>query len=273
MKRTEKFYLFHIIRRNIYYFIIRIIRRFQRIFYLKKEHKFLFLLSPPYCGSTMLNQLLSSSRNVSCNNNLGTREGQLLPKIKKIMFDSDRWDNSVKYPWDEIKQIWMKYWNFSKTIFLEKSTPNIIRADEIDIIFSPAYYICFVRNPYAQVEGIMRRNKQDANTAAEFAIQCLEYQKKNKSRNNTLYFSYEQLCDNPEEIVLKLKRFLPELNDINYQIKFTSHNFKSSKAMRMVNLNQEKINKISYDDLKIINSVFCRRKDLLESFNYRIIER
>ena len=66
---------------------------------------------------------------------------------------------------------------------------------------------------------------------------------------------------------------LCELNDINYQIKFTSHNFKSSKAMRMVNLNQEKINKISNDDLKIINSVFCRRKDLLESFNYRIIEK
>ena len=43
-----------------------------------------FILSPPYSGSTMLNQLISSSGNVSCNNNLGTREGQLLPGVKQF---------------------------------------------------------------------------------------------------------------------------------------------------------------------------------------------
>ena len=35
----------------------------------------------------MLNQIISSSKNVSCNNNIGTREGQTLPGVKKIMFD------------------------------------------------------------------------------------------------------------------------------------------------------------------------------------------
>ena len=40
----------------------------------------------------MLNQIISSSKNVSCNNNIGTREGQTLPGVKKIMFDKKRWD-------------------------------------------------------------------------------------------------------------------------------------------------------------------------------------
>ena len=43
--------------------------------------------------------------------------------------------------------------------------------------------------------------------------------------------------------------------------------------MRMTNLNSEKISKISDSDLRIINTVFKQEKDLLSSFNYKIIER
>ena len=273
MKEREEDHIFYSVRRNIYYSWIRFIRVFTKILFANKDHKFLFVLSPPYCGSTMLNQLISSSSNVSCNNNLGTREGQLLPGVKHFMFQRNRWDESIDYPWHRIKRVWMRYWDFSKTIFLEKSIPNIMRANKIDKVFNPAYYICFVRNPYAQVEGIIRRNNQDARSAAEFAIRCLDYQKLNKTRKRTLFFSYEELCDKAEVIVEKIKNFIPELHDINHRIEFTSHNYKSSKSMRMVNLNDEKIEKISDQDLEIINSVFLRRKDLLEMFNYTIIER
>ena len=63
----------------------------------KKDHIYLFILSPPFSGSTLLNQIISSSKNVSCNNNIGTREGQTLPGVKKIMFDKKRWDEKNRY--------------------------------------------------------------------------------------------------------------------------------------------------------------------------------
>ena len=130
-----------------------------------------------------------------------------------------------------------------------------------------------VRNPYAQVEGIMRRNQENAKSAAEFAIRCLQYQERNKLRTNTLFISYEELCDNSHEIFNQITQFLPELNDIDLDMMFTSHNYKTSKRMRMRNLNHEKILNILDEDLDIINSIFIPNKDLLEKLNYKIITR
>ena len=273
MQKTEKFHSFHLAKRSVYYACIRCIRFFNKLFHSNKSHQFLFILSPPYCGSTLLNQLISSSKNVSCNNNLGTREGQLLPGVKHFMFRDDRWDESIQYPWEKIKDVWMQYWDFSKPIFLDKSIPNIMRVDEIEEVFSPIRYICMVRNPYAQVEGIIRRNGQDPKLAAEFAIKCLNYQHINKNRKNTLFFSYEELCDYSLDIAQKIIEFVPELDEINIDAEFSSHNYKTVKKMKITNLNDEKISKISNKDLDIINSIFVPRKDLLESFNYKIIVR
>lgn len=273
MRKKEKFSLFHSIKRRIYFFVIRILRFFTYLKNTNKSPQYLFILSPPYCGSTMLNQLLSSSKNVSCNNNLGTREGQLLPGVKHFMFKKDRWRPEVKYPWKEVKKIWLRYWDYSKPIFLDKSIPNIMRVDEIQKVFKPIKYMCMVRNPYAQVEGIMRRNQQDAKSAAEFAIKCLRFQSENKSRNNSLFFTYEELCDNGEEILQRMIEFVPELSDININIEYTSHNFKTKGKMRMTNLNFEKISKISDSDMRTINTVFKQEKALLSLFNYKIIDR
>ena len=271
MKKKEKFHLLYSVKREVYYNYIRIIRLFSYLFNKNNEYQFLFILSPPYAGSTMLNQLISSSDNVSCNNNLGTREGQLLPAVKKFMFQKNRWNENVQYPWEEVRKTWLRYWDYSKPVFLDKSIPNIMRVDEIEKVFSPIKYMCMVRNPYAQVEGLMRRNKQDAKSAAEFAIKCLYYQSKNRKRENILFFTYEQLCDNRQEVSRKMIEFIPELADLDMNIDLTSHNFKKKGKMKMANLNDEKIAKISETDFEIINSIFEKDKDLLKEFGYKII--
>ena len=271
MKNQEKFHLLHSVKREVYYSYIRIIRLFSYLFNKNNEYQFLFILSPPYAGSTMLNQIISSSDNVSCNNNLGTREGQLLPAVKKFMFQKNRWNENVQYPWEEVRKTWLRYWDYSKPVFLDKSIPNIMRVDEIEKVFSPIKYMCMVRNPYAQVEGLMRRNKQDAKSAAEFAIKCLYYQSKNRKRENILFFTYEQLCDNRQEISQRMIEFIPELSDLDMNIDLTSHNFKKKGKMKMANLNDEKIAKISETDFEIINSIFEKDKDLLKEFGYKII--
>ena len=67
--------------------------------------------------------------------------------------------------------------------------------------------------------------------------------------------------------------FIPELSDLNMNIELTSHNFKTKGKMKMVNLNDEKIAKISEIDFEIINSIFKKNEDLLSEFGYKIINR
>ena len=256
----------------VYYRLLKFIRFFTNRFLGKKEHKFLFILSPPYCGSTLLNQILSTSVNLSCNNHLGVREGQLLPEVKDIMFNNKGWHSEVNYPWKKIKNVWMKYWDQRKLILMDKTNTNIIRVTEIMKVFDNIYFLGMVRNPYAQVEGIIRRNNATPEYAAQFTLKCLMYQKKNKELEiNSLFITYEELCDNKEKVVDKIKLFMPELIDIDSDLKFSAHNFKSDGKMKIQNLNDEKIKKLSANQLVLINSYFNKEVELLNYFGYSII--
>lgn len=261
-------------KRTLYFFLIRTKLTIKRAIYERKESKFLFILSPPYCGSTLLNQIISTSENVSCNNHLGTREGQLLPGVKHFMFQKDRWNEDTKYDWKKIKNIWMRYWDQSKSVLLDKSIPNIMRVDAIKKEFENISFICMVRNPYAQVEGIIRRNNASAENAANFAIQCLKYQKLNiEKERNLLFFTYEQLCEDQETTIKKIIEFIPELFDIKTNILFNAHNYKTKGSMSITNLNTEKISKLSSNQLDTINLIFKKHTALLKYFNYPIIEK
>jgi len=272
--KKKKLSLIYRLKRDVYFSLIRFIRFFQSIFLKKKNNKFLFILSPPYCGSTLLNQLLSTSKNVSCNNNLGTREGQLLPGVRHFMFQKNRWDKSVKYPWDKIKKIWLKYWDLSKPILLDKSIPNIMRVSDIKKEFENIFFVCMVRNPYAQVEGLMRRNDESVENAAIFSLKCLQYQRQNiKNEESLLFISYEQLTENPEKTKRKIIAFLPELSDINIDLKYKAHNFKTKSKMGIVNLNQEKMDKLTGEQIETINCIFEKEKELLDYFGYQIVKR
>ena len=257
----------------IYYRVLKFFRFFTNMFFGERNHKFLFILSPPYCGSTLLNEILSTSNNVSCNNNLGVREGQLLPEVKDIMFYNKGWDNDVDYPWKKIKKVWMKYWDQRKKILMDKSTTNIMRVSEINKVFENTLFIAMVRNPYAQVEGIIRRNNATTEYAADFALKCLRYQKKNQeNESNICCFSYEDLCDNTHEVMEMIKEFIPELGVLNTEIKFSAHNFKTRNKMKIQNLNNEKISKLNSEQLKVVNSFFMKEVSLLKYFGYCIIE-
>jgi len=129
-----------------------------------------------------------------------------------------------------------------------------------------------VRNPYAQCEGIIRRNGKSAEFAAKFSLKCLQYQKANiKMEKNLLFFTYEELCENKNQVVNKISSFIPELKDIKSGEKFKAHNFKTSDKMKITNLNNEKITKLTEEQLNIINSYFKQEEELLNYFNYTII--
>ena len=265
---SKKWYL-HL----VYYQLLKFFRFFTNNLFAIKNHKFLFILSPPFCGSTVLNQLLSTSKNLSCNNHLGVREGQLLPELIDIMFYNKGWHKKVSYPWQRIKIVWMKYWDQRKLILMDKTTTNIMRVSDIKKTFKNVFFIALVRNPYAQVEGLIRRNGATVEYAAKFALMCLQYQKDNKLRDpNILFISYEDLCDNRNEIISNIKEFIPEIGMLKSDAKFSAHNFKSKGSMRIQNLNAEKIEKIDSMQLKLINDIFRKEEALLNFFGYSIIK-
>ena len=66
--------------------------------------------------------------------------------------------------------------------------------------------------------------------------------------------------------------FIPELNDINSNLEFSAHNFKTKGKMKVKNLNAEKIEKLTKDQMREINSHFIKERELLVFFGYTIIE-
>lgn len=168
---------------------------------------YIFLLSPPYCGSTLLYKLLSTSESVSCLPN----EGQFIDEVKDIMRDSC-WDSEKHMPWPYIKTVWHRYWDESKFYLVEKSPPNLVRSKLIEENFNQPLFIISVRNPYAHCEGLIRRrNGWDEKKAVEFCIFCLKEQMKNSQiLKNTIVTTYEDFCDHPLDFFEDLSQIIPD---------------------------------------------------------------
>jgi hypothetical protein len=244
----------------------------KNLFLAKKENQYLFILSPPFCGSTLLTEILSTSKNVSCNNNIGLREGQHLPEAHDLLFTKNRWDPNKEIDWNRIKKIWSKYWDRSKPILLEKSPPNICRANNIDKVFSNSKYICLIRDPYAQIQSNIRRYNTDIKVAAEKYISYLKFQKNNiQTLEKTLIISYEELADNPSNAKEKISTFLPLLEDININLKFNAHNMHQKKQMGITNLNQDSIMALSKGQINSINTILNKEQELIKYFKYNIL--
>lgn len=247
--------------------------RMRRLFSRRVSNKYVFVLCPPFCGSTLLAEILDTSKNVSCNNPRGTREGQKLPRVRDIMYDSrNRWEADAVFPWPLIQKEWLKYWDISRPILLEKSPPNLIRAVVIESYFQPAYFVCMVRNPYAHCEGLIRRNNRKPDEAAAFTVKCLMYQKANiEALSRVLFFTYEELASDSDGVRERLIEFLPELADISVEGVFHSHN-QRRRNLSITNLNKEKIERLTPGQMSEITRVLSVERDILEYFGYSTMD-
>jgi hypothetical protein len=240
----------------------------------KVDNTFLFILAPPFSGSTLLTELIFTSKHVSVNNPYDRNlEGQKLPSVRHIMFTKERMDEKHDFDWRYIKKEWLKYWDLTQPVLLEKSPANIFRALSLQQFFTPSRFIIFYRNPYAHCESFMRRLNSTPEQAASFVIRYLKVQFKNiQDIPEALVLSYELLTNHPAQVVGRLNAFIPELCGFDINRKFKAHNH-LGKVMRIQNLNQEKIDALSAADIVKINEVFAEEKDLLEFFGYELMHR
>jgi hypothetical protein len=246
--------------------------------------KYVFVLCPPFSGSTVLWRLLQTSPNVSAL----PREGQFLDPVKAIM-RRDPWNPEVALPWPQIKAEWSKYWNPDKPLLLEKSPPNLIRAQAIEKAFSPCAFIVMIRDPYAQCEGLVRRRarmfkvfkhqptpgRNARDDAVEFFarqwIRFATWQIENIERlERVVHFTYEEMAEQPGATAAKIMAFLPELGELKASEKFQSHSVAGHGSRVLTNMNELKWQSLRKSDIAIINGVLQGHPELLEFFGYAI---
>lgn len=228
---------------------------------------YLFVLCPPYSGSTLLWKLLSTSANVSALPD----EGQFLPEVSDVM-RAKPWDREHALPWPEIKRVWESYWDHNKPLLLEKSPPNLIRTRDIQAHFQPVKFVIMVRNPYAQAEGLMRRNGWKARFSAHFAMRCLRAQLENsRELDNALVLTYESLVADPVDACARVSAFIPELDDIDSAASFNVHSIDGTVNRPITELNSKKIAALDAETLETINTVFREHQDTLAAWGYELL--
>ena len=231
------------------------------------------MLSPPFAGSTLLTELISTSPDASVNNTQGVMEGMKIPGLVSLYGNfEERWNPEYTYSWGLLEQAWRKHWDVSKKVLIEKSPPLIIRSKQLITAFPKARYMILVRDPYAHIESLMRRRNWSIKQATAFSLMCLKAQYDNVKllRSSALLIRYEDLTDEPQKIKKEILNHLPELGDINIEKLFKAHNF-VDQELAITNLNEQKIALFSQEQLMEIQSLLAGDIQLLEFFGYRII--
>ena len=234
----------------------------------RTDNKYLFILSPPFSGSTLLMRILETSQNVS---SFG-REGQFMPSVRRIM-GHDRWCEDKRINWSVVRRRWHRRWDFRKEILLEKSPPNILRAGQIIRHFLPSNFILLMRNPYAFCESYRRHVKADRtfSEAAQFWVRCAEAQKTNaQTLKNSVRLSYEELVAEPDTSKEKLSSLLGKLSDISFTMKYRTRTLGVRGWNKITDQNKGNIQRLKEIETAEINTVLERYPSLLSFFNYQL---
>ena len=191
----------------------------------------LFILCPPFSGSTVLYKILNSSPHISTflekivtvklNDKVSDiyvhkGEGQFLYELygdpeKSKNYSINRHKPNYKIPIEDMDNVWKQHWEMSKKIKCEKSPPFVHFANQIENYYGKnnIKFIIMIRNPYA-----CRWNKNVPNWNV-FA----QKQKENLTQlKNTILVRYEDLVTDPEILKRKILNFLPELENIDMYV-------------------------------------------------------
>ncbi|MFK8041803.1 sulfotransferase family protein [Congregibacter sp.] len=228
------------------------------------QHQYLFILSPPYSGSTALWQLLKTSSQVSALPD----EGQKLPELRKMMRENP-WDPSTIFDWNLISTIWHQYWDPKKPVLLEKSPPHLCRVEAILEHFQPAEFILLMRDPLAICEALHRRNGMPWEAAAERWTYWLELHLKareEQSCSHLLY--YEDMVADPSSTFRALAEWLPSLQDVDYKSAIEAHAVDGVQKRPLLDMNPRKIAQIKPADRMRVLKTLEKSLPLIEETPY-----
>ena len=225
---------------------------------------YLFLLSPPYSGSTVLWQLLQTSPEVTALPD----EGQFVPGAAEHL-RARAWDPAKEVDWAAVKEVWERHWDPNRPVALEKSPPHLVRAPEIDQVFDPAAFLVMMRDPYALCEGLQRRNGWNWPRAVRSWVYCAELQARNLDvLQRRLPLNYEELCADPQAAAERILAFVPELGSLDALGTFRAHSIGGISEGPLHDFNEQKIARLQPADIEELSELLRPHGSLLREFGY-----
>jgi hypothetical protein len=244
------------------------------------EPHFLFIITPPYSGSTAIARLLNTSHRTMV---LEERcEGQLIvPGLR----DKARWDQDMVVNYESIRAVWLnKYQSTNKLVqnidtVIEKSPPNMMRIEQLVTIFKSCSVVANNRNPYANCASILYRNYDALNIDSNKRKVILEAiaQKWLKrsyrirelvQRLKISLVTYESFCKDPALLIQELQLPVGVTESINLNARVQVKDYKPQK---IINQNNRQINRLNRDEMMLLSNIFSAHQDLLFFYDYAIV--
>lgn len=243
------------------------------------EPHFIFMLTPPYSGSTAIAKFLDTSEYIGLLQEKA--EGQwLLPEIS----GKGRWNANLEVDYSKIKKRWLNRYKKIKSTspkvsyIVEKSPPNMVRQLELAQQFKHYSFIANNRHPYGYcVSSLYHHNDADNLDSKQRTEKLLNHAKVWVERSKMIrdfaiqhqvpLVTYEDFCDDPFLIVEKLQLPKKVVRSINAEQKLCVKDYKPQK---IVNQNDRQIAKLSESEISQLRNFLGKESNLLEWFGYQI---
>lgn len=240
----------------------------------------LFLVTPPFSGSTAIAELLRSSPFVTF---LEERaEGQwLVPGLA----EDHRWDADMAVDYASVQVTWLQRWQQLRAadpqlrVVVEKSPPNMVRLEALAALFNDTSFLANNRDPYANCASILYRMHEGDRLSPEQRVQQLRTLaghwvlrsakiRELVSRLSIPLLTYEQFCYVPASIVgkLNLPPGVAESIDVQARVQV-----KDYPMQGIANQNQRQIALLHDEEIEAITGVLAPQQELLDYFGYELL--
>lgn len=232
---------------------------------------YFFIFTPNNSGSTIMSQYLAAQANAYISPYTNS-EGQFIPSVKEIMRYKP-WDPDHDFDWSVIRHSWnIELERSGKEIFVEGTPGNMLRVDSILKEFpSDTQYVFSISSPYLYVASVLR-NFSKTSAKEEIIKRTNEWlfradvQKRNIEKfSNGVYITYEGFCQDP--LILNAAFNLPKNLDSESEVKGKN----ITQISHIIDLTAKSVSFYSYSEILVINKVLKTRPDLLEYFDYEIM--
>ena len=239
------------------------------------EPHFVFILTPPYTGSTAVAKYLATSPNIGLLTANG--EGQkLIPGIHR------NWRANARFDGESVKSTWLNRYQENNPdgrlkIIVEKSPPNMVRINALSSLFSKTTCLVNNRDPVAFCSSTFFRNTSKMEQLDEaarllrlqkFALNWVDHSNMLKEytiAHSLMTFSYEQFCESPESLKTLFEEATGET--INPE-KDPLLKIKDYPRSSIENKNNEQVLRLSQTEIEVVVEILRRHSALTSFFGY-----
>ncbi|MBV0913041.1 sulfotransferase [Anianabacter salinae] len=253
-----------------------------------KSH--LFILCPNNSGSTFLGTAMALSRKVwslprEGQHTAGFKGPHTLASAEPLIWGASadrraRYTNPAAYDWDTTRRAWY----FSATahdsaapVFLTRSPPFLMIRDQLEAAFPASRFLLMLRNPFAAIEGILRRRSKIAIgtgetlevLAARHIRYCFEQQDRNRIAlgPRAMLTPYEAMCRDPARTAARIMAHVPEIDDLDLAV---SVPVKGMYHEPLRDMNHEQIARLSPGQIGTIQAELRPIEGLLARYGYAL---